>query len=284
MEVYTQKLEKGLERELSSPNASPLMQIVLKGRTSIRGRAFQQDFHPNQLLWIPRRHKVTQVVEENSRVISLRARSGAWTAHADGDREAVEAIEKLGLLAIDHHYRLPLRPTEAKGVEKRLKAMHQFWKDPTFPLQPMHLKAGVMEMVSYLMLLPEMKEKLSHLESRNEQSSARRKVAPALEILNSRTRLLTHQWTIEELAATCGYRPSMFHRHFLEATGLTPQRYITGRRISMACEFLKTQHRSILEVAMASGFPSQSRFYSAFKDLTGKSPAQWRKEARQQER
>lgn len=56
-------------------------------------------------------------------------------------------------------------------------------------------------------------------------------------------------------------------------------KFIRQHRVSAAKKLLLSQpDASVLSVSMMTGFKSQSNFYTAFKELTGQSPANYRKE------
>ena len=75
-----------------------------------------------------------------------------------------------------------------------------------------------------------------------------------------------------------GYRPSRFHALFQQATGVTPQRYLTERRLAHACSLLAHSNDRVIDISLACGFNSQSRFYHAFTTIIGISPARWRRQ------
>jgi len=55
-------------------------------------------------------------------------------------------------------------------------------------------------------------------------------------------------------------------------------RYIREHRIREAKELLINEpNSSVLSISMMTGFKSQSNFYTAFKEITGFSPGQYRK-------
>lgn len=59
--------------------------------------------------------------------------------------------------------------------------------------------------------------------------------------------------------------------------GLNFSRYIRVQRIEEAKRLLKNDRKSsILSISMEAGFKSQSSFYTAFNEVTGKSPGQYR--------
>ena len=60
--------------------------------------------------------------------------------------------------------------------------------------------------------------------------------------------------------------------------GVGFSRYVRDRRVEEAKLVLKEDHRSsALSIGLMCGFGSQSNFYAAFKEVTGKSPAAFRK-------
>lgn len=55
-------------------------------------------------------------------------------------------------------------------------------------------------------------------------------------------------------------------------------RYIREQRVKEAKKLLRTDDRSsVLSISMMTGFKSQSNFYTAFKEVTGESPGEYRK-------
>lgn len=60
-------------------------------------------------------------------------------------------------------------------------------------------------------------------------------------------------------------------------TGMGIAQYIDKIRIQTACEMLRNTGRSIADVAEATGFSSAKYFSGHFKQVTGKSPSEYRK-------
>jgi AraC-like DNA-binding protein len=79
-----------------------------------------------------------------------------------------------------------------------------------------------------------------------------------------------------EAAAMAGMSVSAFHTAFREATGTTYARYVTRLRVSKAGDLLSRTDEPIVQIAMACGFGSLSRFYEAFGRQMGTSPARFR--------
>lgn len=81
-----------------------------------------------------------------------------------------------------------------------------------------------------------------------------------------------------ELAELVGLTPSAFSRGFKAATGETPMRYMLTRRIEVAKNQLGNHRHSLVDVALYCGFSSQSHFTTAFRHLTGMTPARYREQ------
>lgn len=73
-------------------------------------------------------------------------------------------------------------------------------------------------------------------------------------------------------------RMSYFHfsRAFKQAMGMTATNYIAERRIERAKRMLEETELPISEIALRSGFPSQSHFTTAFRRLAGATPKAFR--------
>lgn len=68
-----------------------------------------------------------------------------------------------------------------------------------------------------------------------------------------------------------------FSTFFKKYVGETPIQYITRKRVAMAMSLLDTTPLSILEIAIRSGFNNASNFNRVFKQITGKSPSDFKK-------
>jgi AraC-like DNA-binding protein len=88
---------------------------------------------------------------------------------------------------------------------------------------------------------------------------------------------LTHQWTVEEMAALVGLGTTAFTERVKSYTGFTPLNYLINIRISEAMKMLNRDELSITEIALDLGFYSSQHFSTTFKKLTGYTPAEYRK-------
>lgn len=78
------------------------------------------------------------------------------------------------------------------------------------------------------------------------------------------------------IAAAAGVSEFHFARAFKRATGRTPHRYLTERRLVRAQHLLRTTDLRLADIAQASGFGSQSHFTCAFRAFTGTTPKRYR--------
>ena len=84
-----------------------------------------------------------------------------------------------------------------------------------------------------------------------------------------------HPWTLEELAARAGMSRSRFADAFRDAVGLTPGSYLTGWRITVARELLRSG-RPLKLVAEEVGYASGPALSRAFRATTRQSPREWK--------
>ena len=65
---------------------------------------------------------------------------------------------------------------------------------------------------------------------------------------------------------------------FKQSTGIAPYQYVIQQRIAKAKKLLKRQDLSLVDVALACGFISQSAFNRTFKKHVGTTPRKYRLE------
>jgi AraC-like DNA-binding protein len=78
------------------------------------------------------------------------------------------------------------------------------------------------------------------------------------------------------LAEAVGKSASQCSRLFMQAYGVTPYRYLLGRRISLARVLLESSSMSVKEIAAQLSFCDEYYFSNLFKQKVGVSPAAYR--------
>jgi AraC family transcriptional regulator len=89
---------------------------------------------------------------------------------------------------------------------------------------------------------------------------------------------LAKDLSLADLAALSGTSPHYFAELFRQSTGMSPHRFVLVRRIDRAKELLRNQALSVLDVALQTGFTSQSHFTKVFRRLAGPTPSRYRAE------
>lgn len=90
-------------------------------------------------------------------------------------------------------------------------------------------------------------------------------------------RNLSHQWTVEEMAALVGLGTTLFNERVKSYSGFSPINYLINIRISEAIRLLKQPDISVTDIALDTGFYSSQHFSTTFKKLTGYKPSEFRK-------
>lgn len=89
---------------------------------------------------------------------------------------------------------------------------------------------------------------------------------------------------ISELAAACHLSETHFRRVFGQSMHMSPLEYINLVRVEAACRLLRTTNDPIQDIALHCGFSTLPSFNRNFKDYTGTTPQQWRKDTAYYER
>lgn len=83
--------------------------------------------------------------------------------------------------------------------------------------------------------------------------------------------------SLAALASDAGLSRFHFCRAFKESTGLSPHAWLRQHRLEQAMNMLRDANVSVVSVAAALGYASQTAFAAAFRKLTGETPSDWRR-------
>ena len=147
-----------------------------------------------------------------------------------------------------------------------------------------HRRAGsaaVLERVSEMVFVDAARR---HLESLPEEGGSGwlaalrdRYVGRAIARLHERP---TKPWTVDELGREIGLSRSALHERFVELVGMPPMQYLANWRMQLGASLLREGNATVATIAQETGYESEAAFSRAFKRLTGKPPAAWRREQR----
>jgi AraC family transcriptional regulator len=82
--------------------------------------------------------------------------------------------------------------------------------------------------------------------------------------------------TVADLAGVACMSPAHFARSFKATTGQCPHEFLSRIRLTLAKRMLAERHMPISDIALSTGFSSQSNFSRAFRGATGMTPRNWR--------
>lgn len=84
--------------------------------------------------------------------------------------------------------------------------------------------------------------------------------------------------SVTELSAAAAMSEVHFRRLFARCFGISPARYIMRARVDRAKELMADSTLSLADIAERSGFSSPPYFYRVFREITGTTPACYRRE------
>ena len=84
--------------------------------------------------------------------------------------------------------------------------------------------------------------------------------------------------SLNALAEAVNISPNHLQAVFTKNVGISPSKYLTVIRVEKAKKLLMSGEKSLLEIALETGFCSQSHFTKVFKEQTGKTPSLYQKE------
>ncbi len=87
------------------------------------------------------------------------------------------------------------------------------------------------------------------------------------------------EWSVEALAAAAGMSRSIFSERFTALLGASPAKYVARWRMHLAARWLRTEQRTVDQVASNLGYESVAAFSRSFKRVMGAPPVTFRKSA-----
>ena len=155
--------------------------------------------------------------------------------------------------------------SDVSTIETYIKAMYREYlsKNPGYE--------KIIESLLYVVLTYAMRKMLVLSENCSEKTKLFE------DILAYITTHYAEKLSSKELAERCFYNPSYFSRLFKETTGKSMLEYVQELRIKRACFLLKEGIMSVESIASEVGYTNTSKFYEAFKKLTGMTPLKYRK-------
>lgn len=88
------------------------------------------------------------------------------------------------------------------------------------------------------------------------------------------------RWTVDDLARECGTSRTVLAERFNDVMGQAPIEYVTGWRMQLAAERMRSGSDSLAVIAGDVGYESEAAFNRAFKRVTGIAPGRWREGAK----
>jgi AraC-like DNA-binding protein len=98
-------------------------------------------------------------------------------------------------------------------------------------------------------------------------------LAPALAAIHASPE---RKWNLLALAREASVSVSLLDERFRRVLGLAPIRYLTGWRMHVAEDLLRSSDLGVAAVARRVGYDSEEAFSRAFKRETGLAPSSWR--------
>jgi AraC-like DNA-binding protein len=109
-------------------------------------------------------------------------------------------------------------------------------------------------------------------------SDTRRSVAMFLDDLSRNINMLGYDWSVRELADSCGLGETRFIHYCRQLKNMTPAKFLNNCRLNAAAKLLvERPEMSITQTALVCGFSSSQYFATAFQRHHGISPSDYRK-------
>ncbi|VGO12764.1 HTH-type transcriptional activator RhaS [Pontiella desulfatans] len=87
---------------------------------------------------------------------------------------------------------------------------------------------------------------------------------------------LEDEWTLDEMAETCGIKRTYFARITRELTGYPPMQYLNRIRFERACSLLRKTNLPITEIGFQCGYRTSQYFAETFRKYARMTPTEYR--------
>lgn len=219
--------------------------LPLEGVEHYRFSDGECDLSPSKVLYIPKGEDY---------IIELK-----------GGDSAVICID-FSLLAEDIAYRpLCISLTDTRTLRPLFQEALSLWKRNP-PSRDLALKSVLYAILSHLVTE----------QSRAHPSGCHPRLALALEHL--RTHFTDPDLSVEALATLSGMSRRYFDKLFRETMGLSPRDYLIRLKIDLAKELLRSERFTAGEVALTVGYADPYHFSKIFKQKTGRTPTEYKRE------
>lgn len=147
-------------------------------------------------------------------------------------------------------------------------------------IQEMRMKPPEYALMIKTKLLTILVELLRHLgpmlQNREEEQSRKQGLGLINAVIQYMDKHLDQEIRMDNFARLCHMNTSYFSTFFKKYMGLAPKEFMMRRRIQRAVEYLRTSDKTVLDIAGLCGFNNTSAFNKAFKNITGKTPSEFR--------
>ncbi len=118
-----------------------------------------------------------------------------------------------------------------------------------------------------------------YLYQKPDQTSSKQQMSqPIYKVYEYINEHFTSDCSLKALAETVNLSPNHLHIIFKKNVGITPYEYVLSKRIDWTKKLIIAGEKSMLEIALETGFCSQSHFNKVFKEQTGVTPTEFRKQ------
>ncbi len=197
--------------------------------------------------------------------------SSMFTPETYGDRDTHQTLQRITRLALSGRNPLPVARATSAQVLRIAAEMTQEIKGK---------KAGYEAAVRCLL-----QKMLLHLRRdpgvgaettpRGGVTRHEEQIARVLRFIESH---FMEEIRVEHVAAMAAMSRSSMHAAFRQVAGCTLVDYVTQVRVRAALRLLRASDATVIQIALDCGFNTTSRFYDAFRKITGKTPREIRAE------